>query len=312
LAHGDEGGVTAAVWSLVRGLLDVEKGDLDAGRERLETARYLSAQIYDGRINGLLYRGLAELALWTGRPDEALDTIVTGVAVTGDEELQARLVALGFRADADVAEGQRAAGRGAPGPTPVELLDAFDRLAEQADARQAPWASEVRACHATCEAERGRRDGTPDPDLWADAVRRWDQLGFPSPAAYCRWRRAEATLAAGRRRTESLKLWRDAHAAAIALGAGGLVAAIEAAARRSAVPLTDEAEEPAPYGLTARELEVLALIAAGHTNRQIGAALFISEKTASVHVSHILAKLDASSRAQAAAVASRLGLAGRA
>jgi len=89
------------------------------------------------------------------------------------------------------------------------------------------------------------------------------------------------------------------------------VNAIEAAARRSAVALTEEPDDSAPYGLTARELEVLMLIAAGHTNRQIGEALFISEKTASVHVSHILAKLDASSRAQAAAVASRLGLAGR-
>src|SRR5204862_3772276 len=149
-----------------------------------ETARYLSAQIYDGRINGLLYRGLAELALWRNRPDEALDTIVTGLAVTGDEELQARLVALGFRADADGAERQRAAGRGRPAPTPAELLEALDRLADQADARQAPWASEVRACHATSEAERTRRDGAPDPERWADAVRRWEHLGFPSPAAY--------------------------------------------------------------------------------------------------------------------------------
>ena len=65
-----------------------------------------------------------------------------------------------------------------------------------------------------------------------------------------------------------------------------------------------------PYGLTERELEVLALVATGRTNRQIGAALFISEKTASVHVSRILAKLDVSSRAQAAAVATQVGLAG--
>ena len=310
LQHEDHSGVTAAVWNLMRGLLAVEQGELDAGREHLETARYLSAQIYDGRINGLLYRGLAEHALWRGRPDEALETVLTGLSLTGDEELQARLVALGFRADADLAERQRAAGGTRLAATPAELVQTLARLAAQAEARRAPWASETRAAHAASHAEQARRAGAPDPDGWNDAVRRWDELGFPAPAAYARWRRAEATLATGRR-AESLPLWREAHAAATSLGAAALVAAIERAARRSAVPLGEQSEEPAPYGLTARELEVLLLVAAGHTNRQIGEALYISEKTASVHVSHILAKLDASSRAQAAALASRLGLAGR-
>jgi DNA-binding CsgD family transcriptional regulator/tetratricopeptide (TPR) repeat protein len=310
LDQEEVGGVTAAVWSLVRGLLAVEQGELNAGREHLETARYLSAQVYDGRINGLLYRGLAELALWQGRPDDALDTILTGLTFTGDEELQARLVALGLRADADVAERQRAAGQTRPAPTPSQLIDALERLDERAEARQAPWASEVRACAEMGQAERTRHDGASDPERWADVVRRWDALGFPSPATYARWRLADATLATGRR-TDAVPLWREAHRAAVRLGAGGLVRAIEASAGRAAVALTDEGEEPAPYGLTARELEVLTLVAAGQTNRQIGEALFISEKTASVHVSHILAKLDASTRAQAAALASRLGLAGR-
>ena len=62
-------------------------------------------------------------------------------------------------------------------------------------------------------------------------------------------------------------------------------------------------------GLTAREREVLELIAQGRTNREIGTQLFISEKTVSVHVSRILAKLGAANRAQAATVAHRLGLA---
>ena len=61
-------------------------------------------------------------------------------------------------------------------------------------------------------------------------------------------------------------------------------------------------------GLTARELEVLALVAEGRSNRQVADALFISAKTASVHVSNILAKLGVASRVQAAAVAHRLGL----
>src|SRR5262249_19036931 len=156
-------------------------------------------------------------------------------------------------------------------------LAACERITEQADARQAPWGSEVRACAAMGDAERTRRDGASDPERWADVLGRWDQLAYPAPAAYARWRLAEATLAAGRR-SEAVPLWRDAHTAAVQLGANGLVGAIEAAAGRAAVALSAEAETPTPYGLTARELEVLALVAAGRTNRQIGEALFISEK----------------------------------
>jgi len=68
---------------------------------------------------------------------------------------------------------------------------------------------------------------------------------------------------------------------------------------------TAEAE---PFGLTPRERQVLALVAAGATNREIGRQLYMAEKTASVHVSRILAKLDVRSRTEAAGVAHRLGL----
>jgi DNA-binding NarL/FixJ family response regulator len=71
-----------------------------------------------------------------------------------------------------------------------------------------------------------------------------------------------------------------------------------------AAPSADE-----PFGLTPRERQVLALVAGGATNREIGAELYMAEKTASVHVSRILAKLDVRSRTEAAAVAHRHGLA---
>jgi DNA-binding NarL/FixJ family response regulator len=70
-----------------------------------------------------------------------------------------------------------------------------------------------------------------------------------------------------------------------------------------------EAPREDPFGLTPRERQVLSLVAEGATNRQIGAALFMAEKTASVHVSRILAKLGVQSRTQAAAVAHRQHLA---
>ena len=67
-------------------------------------------------------------------------------------------------------------------------------------------------------------------------------------------------------------------------------------------------QDTTPFGLTDRELEVLALIAAGRSNGEIAGSLFISRKTASVHVSNILGKLGVAGRVEAAGVAHRLGL----
>jgi DNA-binding NarL/FixJ family response regulator len=107
------------------------------------------------------------------------------------------------------------------------------------------------------------------------------------------------------------------------MGAEPLRADIEALARRARIELADpgtpagDPEEPAhpkPHsaaealGLTARELDVLALLVDGRTNRQIAEGLYISVKTAGAHVSSILRKLDASTRTQAAAVALHAGL----
>jgi DNA-binding NarL/FixJ family response regulator len=79
------------------------------------------------------------------------------------------------------------------------------------------------------------------------------------------------------------------------------------AARARLGPRPAAAHGPVPpLGLTQREAEVLGLLARGLTNRQIADELYISEKTAGVHVSSILAKLDVSSRARAAAIAVRL------
>jgi DNA-binding NarL/FixJ family response regulator len=76
---------------------------------------------------------------------------------------------------------------------------------------------------------------------------------------------------------------------------------------RTAAPV-GEATALDELRLTARELEVLRLVADGHSNGEIAERLFISRKTASVHVSNILAKLGVTTRGQAAAVAHRRGL----
>ena len=311
----DVWGLPAVVVRVVSGLLAVDRGRLDEAEEDLETARALGAQIHDGRINGLLARGRTELALWRGRPDEAGAAVAAGLRLTSDDEMRARLCWLGLRAAADVADEERATtGTADVRPEAAELTRILDRLEERAQGRRAPPASEVRAAVAAGRAERARLEGRAEPERWAEAARRWDGLGFRAPASYCRWRQAAAELAAGRR-AEALPLWRAAWQGATELGADGLRDAIEADAARAAVPLADDGGAPVdaaavPFGLTPRELEVLALVAAGRTNRQIGERLFISEKTASVHVSRILAKLGARSRAQAAAMAGTVGLVG--
>lgn len=98
---------------------------------------------------------------------------------------------------------------------------------------------------------------------------------------------------------------------------GRLLAQIRTLAGRVRIPLDPSAagsgpsapaEVPAPYGLTGRELAVLRLVAAGRTNAQVGAELYISPKTVGVHVSNILRKLGVSGRAHASALAERAGL----
>ena len=154
----------------------------------------------------------------------------------------------------------------------------------------------------------------PDPDAWAEAVRRWEDLGDQWWVAVARLREADAAASLGdaARASEAL---RAAHDLAVGLGAAGLVAEAEAISRRTRLslqaPTRVELDRPSidRLGLTAREAEVLALVAAGQTNRQIGEQLFVSEKTASVHVSNILRKLGVTSRVDAAAVAQRVGIA---
>jgi DNA-binding NarL/FixJ family response regulator len=114
--------------------------------------------------------------------------------------------------------------------------------------------------------------------------------------------RLAAVLRAAGEAREAAEIATAAADIAEGLGAAPLLAEIEA------LGLGAGARASAPDALTAREREVLALVAEGRTNRQIGRQLYISEKTVSVHVSNILAKLSVGSRTEAAALARREGL----
>jgi DNA-binding CsgD family transcriptional regulator len=179
----------------------------------------------------------------------------------------------------------------------------------------------VEASLLTAEAEWSRVTGPGDPERWARAAEAWRALGYPWQVGYARWRQAEALLARRGTRDAARAALTEARTLADGLGARLLAAEVDSLGRRARIDLDahgdepdDPSREPATVtdelGLTARERDVLALVAEGRTNRQVAEALFISPKTAGVHVSNILAKLGVANRVEAAAVAHRLHLTG--
>jgi DNA-binding CsgD family transcriptional regulator len=167
----------------------------------------------------------------------------------------------------------------------------------------------------TSEAETARAAGRPACDPWLAAADGWESLGEPYPRAQCLMRAAEAALAERRPRPSVAPWLTVAREIAVGLDAAPLVGAVESIARRGRVAFVRDDAEPtgpvsdaAPLGLTPRELQVLRLVARGHTNGEIAERLFISRKTAGAHVSNILGKLGVSRRVEAAAIAERLDL----
>jgi ATP/maltotriose-dependent transcriptional regulator MalT len=146
-------------------------------------------------------------------------------------------------------------------------------------------------------------------EAWDRAESAWATVSEPYPRAQALRHAGEAALAGGDRdgATERLRL---GAALAAGLGTGSLAGEIALLARRGRIVLdaSSAAAVDAGPGLTSREREVLGLVAAGRSNRDIANELFISPKTASVHVSNILGKLGAATRGEAAAKAHALRL----
>ena len=259
----------------------------------------------------------AELAGWQGNLERARSAIRRGLAAADaveifDQALEGAWVAMnGLSVEADRAEQARAARDTA---TLADATAAGRALLERvrADAEQAPRAGlahdvHVRGRLAKAEAEWTRLQGRSDPARWQAAVEAFS-YGNVYAVARCQWRLAEA-LAGGGDRERATAAARAAHATATRLGSAPLREALEALARRGRLDLgVVLPAQRTLAGLTPRELEVLRLLVEGRSNRQIAEQLFISAKTASVHVTNLLSKLGVHSRLEAAALARRLGL----
>ena len=170
-------------------------------------------------------------------------------------------------------------------------------------ADQAAWLAAAVAAHAVVA-------GQPASGLWHEAATRFGAARLVVRRSWAQLEGATAIVEEGGSRETAAALAAEAHALALRLGAAPLRRGVEALVRRARLDVPGVARlAEGDLGLTTREAEVLRLVAAGRTNREIADELFISTKTASVHVSNILRKVGATTRGEAAAIAHREGLA---
>jgi ATP/maltotriose-dependent transcriptional regulator MalT len=299
---------------VARAALDIGRGDFDRARADLRAALATVGEDKRGRAAFDITR--ADLALWERRWDDAEHAVGRGLRRLPAQEaalLRVQLCAQGLRTQAELAALARA--RRDRDALADRLRRARQLLgaAREAAIEAAAVTPTAAAWRSVAEAEYHRGRAHPNPSAWEQAAAAWEALQRPPIVAYCQWRQAEALVAAGVSAADAAVPARAAHAVAQRLGARPLQQEIERLAQRARLDLAPPSQptDQAPglgqlLGLTPREAEVLGLVARGYTNRQIAAALVISVKTASVHVSHILGKLDARNRVEAAAIAHRL------
>jgi DNA-binding NarL/FixJ family response regulator len=313
------GGAGEIALSIRAAQLLVGRGEFEkAARQNEVLARLLEAAI-DTQWIAPATEAQAELAIWQGDPAAALRAVAAGLGRVqtmrgANVSRIGPLLALGMRAAADLAERSHrdpSALESARGQA-AEHLAAIRSMHAEIATR---WPAHVRLAKpylALCEAEASRLAGKSDPKAWAAAAEQLLGLSLAYGGAYARYRLGEALLAARRDAAGSRAALRNANETACRLGASPLQEAIQKVAARGRVDLDEDAEDrartAAPGGLTHREQEILGLVAQGMTNRQIGERLFITEKTASHHVSNILTKLGVSGRAEAAVASIRLGI----
>ena len=293
-----------------RVVLALADGDHELARELLTRCEPLLETSREPQFIGPQAAMRAELARRDGDLETARVAVADGLdRIEFCSEDHARISSLsltGLSAEADAAVRARDL-RDADAERAAVL--AAEMLLARVEACAADGRIVEAASLATGRALMTRAQGADDPAAWVAAAAAWETAGRPYEAAQARWGAAQARLAAGDR-DGAAESARAALAAARELGAPWLAAEVEGFTARARLgPERGPDPDEDPFGLTPRERQVLELLSSGATNKEIGASLYMAEKTASVHVSRILAKLDVRSRTEAAAVAHRLGLA---
>ena len=312
-------GLNTASAHTALGQIAAERGDFEQAAEHVARSMEMSHHQSGPMWGAPNHAALASAALWQGNLDEALDALRPALDAYGDSELVSftrSLFLLAIRAHADRAERARALARQqdleAAESAATALLERF-----RAHAPNESLAG-IEPEFALAEAELSRLRDERDAAPWIALARRWHEVGRPYSAAYAEWRAAEAIVRADGSPEEAEALLGSAAETAGRLRARPLLSEVTGLARRARLKLeyaegvasaaANGANGGSDLGLTDRERDVLVLVAEGLTNRQIGERLFISQKTASVHVSRILSKLGVANRAEAAGVAHTLGL----
>ncbi len=292
-------------------VIAIRRGRFDEADRLLAVADDLTSALSDVWQRGNFHLHVAEGALARGRPADAYEHIEHALALSAgsdDRSVGLEMRSLGVRALVDALEMSRVSDRRMDAVKTQLLASELVIGAEEIISALGPEGAPPRALAllATIHAEQTRLDGS-DPDLWAAAVELWERASEPYPAAYCRWREAEALLEQRTGRSRAVASLSRAYRDAAKMGAEPLLDGIEGLAGRARIALGDPddlvATEPDTLaddlGLTSREVQVLAQLAAGRTDREIAEALYISRKTASVHVSNLLRKLDVANRVEA-------------
>jgi len=252
----------------------------------------------------------AELAVAAGNTDQALSVVDHALASPVPPTQVERLLPLAARALADRVQAIR--DRGGDPRADVERLTVLRRrypriITESGGGKSRYWAL-VTALQAWYDAEAARAAGTSTMVLWRRAAEACAAADTPWDEAYCRWRQAEIAATTA---TPDRSVLRHAHRLAVELRATPLIEAVEYLAhttRTRVGPPPVPARPPDPTtipGLTPREWEVLGHLASGRTYAEIAAALVISEKTVSTHVSNMLRKTGTANRVALAQLAER-------
>ena len=308
-------GLTRIFRGLCEADLALAEGDDDRAERALEDVAELVASSPEpqwigkyGALEAELRRRRRDLLAARATVAQALDRLEL---CTEDVIRIARVTAAGLRIEADFAQRARDL-RDKPAERDAIARARIHAARLKAAAQEGGPIEQAWTASGTAELTRAR--GRNDPKAWHTAAAAWQQVGRPYLEAITRWREVEALAEHDDRRAAAAVL-APALALARRVGSRWLTSELTTLRERARLASTDapadeqKSVEEDPFGLTPRERQVLALLAEGATNRQIGAALFMAEKTASVHVSRILGKLGVQSRTQAAAVAHRLHLA---